>query len=411
MSWAYKTSSPSWSRHDERGVWSLTLTASGAEAGGLDKRELLRKPEYEEHGLWMWSAWYIGGLILLVSKRYVKKHWELMHYIHAFVGYFVLAITIIFIVKISKWEPHGLHTIVGYICVIITIPGALTGSVTATLMRVYNGDKDWAEKEKVTYIAKIHRWFGYVMLALGCFSISSGLGNYYGEKLEDDPMKVLAPLNATTFVILIIIFEVIYRVRNKFSLGQVKTPSEEKSSIKSYTPEQLDEEVKAGKPLVVFDNLVLDMAGYERNHPGGKFVLTHNYGRDISKFFFGGYNLVQVPGLRPHHHSQAALDIVRTMIVGVIKGQFEVSDRRFRIAECNKMSDNTATFTFETIDDGATPVDNLKRWYNDPAMIGRHFLVFSAAATRIKRQYTICSSMNPAVMTALIKFADTTISA
>ena len=75
------------------------------------------------------------------------------------------------------------------------------------------------------------------------------------------------------------------------------------------------------------------------------------------------------------------------------------------------MSDNTATFTFETIDDGATPVDNLKRWYNDPAMIGRHFLVFSAAATRIKRQYTICSSMNPAVMTALIKFADTTISA
>ena len=236
MSWAYKTSSASWSRHDERGVWSLTLTASGAEAGGLDKRELLRKPEYEEHGLWMWFAWYIGGLILLVSKRYVKKQWKLMHYIHALVGYFVLAVTIIFIVKISKWELGGLHTIVGYICVIITIPGAITGSMTATLMRFYNGDKDWAEKEKVTYIAKIHRWAGYVMLFLGCFSISSGLGIYYGGMLDDDPLSVLSKLNGITFCILIIIFEVIYRVRNKYSLGQVKTPSEEKSSIKSYTP-------------------------------------------------------------------------------------------------------------------------------------------------------------------------------
>ena len=81
-------------------------------------------------------------------------------------------------------------------------------------------------------------------------------------------------------------------MRNRFSLGHVKTPPEEKSSIKTYTPEELDKEVKAGKPLVVFDNLVLDVDGYERNHPGGKFVLTHNYGRDISKFFFGGYNLV-----------------------------------------------------------------------------------------------------------------------
>jgi len=46
--------------------------------------------------------------------------------------------------------------------------------------------------------------------------------------------------------------------------------------------------------------------------------LTHNYGRDISKFFFGGYNLVQVQGKKPKHHSQAALDIVRSLVVGVI---------------------------------------------------------------------------------------------
>jgi cytochrome b involved in lipid metabolism len=27
------------------------------------------------------------------------------------------------------------------------------------------------------------------------------------------------------------------------------------------------------------------------NHPGGKFVIEHNIGRDVSKFFYGGYSL------------------------------------------------------------------------------------------------------------------------
>ena len=77
--------------------------------------------------------------------------------------------------------------------------------------------------------------------------------------------------------------------------------------------------VDSGRPLVIFDNLVLDLNGFERIHPGGKFNLTHNLGRDISKFFFGGYSLVNIPKRTPHHHSQAALDIVKTLVVGVLK--------------------------------------------------------------------------------------------
>ena len=72
---------------------------------------------------------------------------------------------------------------------------------------------------------------------------------------------------------------------------------------------------------MIFDNLVLNLDGYERIHPGGKFNLTHNYGRDISKFFFGGYSLIQAKHKEPMKHSQAALDIVKTLVVGVIEGQ------------------------------------------------------------------------------------------
>jgi len=113
---------------------------------------------------------------------------------------------------------------------------------------------------------------------------------------------MLGPLSMLSFVLLVIIFETIYRCRNKYSLGHIKT-LEVDGKVVSFTPEEIDNQVKAGKQLVIFDNLVLNLDGYYWRHPGGKFNLTHNYGRDISKFFFGGYNLVNVKGKRPTHHS------------------------------------------------------------------------------------------------------------
>ena len=70
-----------------------------------------------------------------------------------------------------------------------------------------------------------------------------------------------------------------------------------------YSAEKIDEYVRGGIPLLIFDNLVLNLNGYEKMHPGGKFVLKQNYGRDVSKFFNGGYSLIQGPGIKPHHHS------------------------------------------------------------------------------------------------------------
>ena len=47
--------------------------------------------------------------------------------------------------------------------------------------------------------------------------------------------------------------------------------------------------VSQGEKLVILDDLVLDMRPYLYNHPGGAFVIEHNIGRDISKYFYGGY--------------------------------------------------------------------------------------------------------------------------
>ena len=126
-----------------------------------------------------------------------------------------------------------------------------------------------------------------------------------------------------TFAVLVFIFESIYRIRNAYSMRLVETPAtiSKGGQLMVFSPEQIDQHVSVGKRLVIFDNLVLNLNGYERNHPGGKFNLTHNLGRDISKFFFGGYKLVNVPKSSPYTHSAGALDIVKTLVVGVIKGQ------------------------------------------------------------------------------------------
>lgn len=54
-------------------------------------------------------------------------------------------------------------------------------------------------------------------------------------------------------------------------------------------------------------------------------------------------------------------------------------------------------------------VDNLRMWYNDPMMLGKHFLVFSPEDPRVKRHYTICSSMNPQVKGELLNLAESII--
>ena len=57
------------------------------------------------------------------------------------------------------------------------------------------------------------------------------------------------------------------------------------------TEQQFNQQITNGRKLVILDDLVLDVIKFADEHPGGKFLLTHNTGRDISKFFFGGYSL------------------------------------------------------------------------------------------------------------------------
>ncbi len=62
------------------------------------------------------------------------------------------------------------------------------------------------------------------------------------------------------------------------------------------------------------DELVLDVSRYKFEHPGGKFLLEHCIGTDISKFFYGGYSL-EPKSVSPHRHSNLSRSIINSLVV------------------------------------------------------------------------------------------------
>ncbi len=93
----------------------------------------------------------------------------------------------------------------------------------------------------------------------------------------------------------------------------------EEKQLPIWSTHAIEEKVAEGEPLVICDNLVLRVDGYEKLHPGGKFTIVKNYGRDIAKFYYGNYTLTSDKYTVAHTHSGQANQILESMIVGVIE--------------------------------------------------------------------------------------------
>ena len=86
------------------------------------------------------------------------------------------------------------------------------------------------------------------------------------------------------------------------------------------TVEQFNKRVGNGEALAVLDDYVIDMTKFLNEHPGGRFSLEQNIGRDISKFFYGAYSLENIDVVEPHNHTSDARLIVNALIIGKLEG-------------------------------------------------------------------------------------------
>lgn len=84
--------------------------------------------------------------------------------------------------------------------------------------------------------------------------------------------------------------------------------------------------------MVLLDDMVLDMGDYMANHPGGKFAMEANIGRDVSKFFYGGYSLENINKVKPHKHSNAARKLVDKYAIGYLEKRAPIQKMKIKDA-------------------------------------------------------------------------------
>jgi len=97
-----------------------------------------------------------------------------------------------------------------------------------------------------------------------------------------DTWSPLGIVNVVLFFSVLFIAEVIFR-----AIRRKETPFV--SPSKTMKIADFDNLIQSGHKLVILDDLVLDVSQYMPEHPGGKFLIESNIGRDISKFFYGAY--------------------------------------------------------------------------------------------------------------------------
>lgn len=61
----------------------------------------------------------------------------------------------------------------------------------------------------------------------------------------------------------------------------------------------------------MLDDLVLDVSAFLDTHPGGRVVLERNLGKDVSRFFYGGYAAGK--NFYAYTHSGAAVMVSKTL--------------------------------------------------------------------------------------------------
>lgn len=145
------------------------------------------------------------------------------------------------------------------------------------------------------------------------------------------------------------------------------------------TTEQFNQRVKAGEKLVLLDDMVLDMGDYINKHPGGRFSMEANIGRDVSKYFYGGYSLENFGPKRvmPHTHSNDARRLVDKFAIGYLNS---VAHRnRFQIQETKPANGNGTTQTIVFKSD--TPIESeiIQNSLLNPLQIAKHYVVKSTA--------------------------------
>ena len=131
----------------------------------------------------MWVSWTLLAAVQVVTKRYMRRYYNLGQALHGFSGFFILMITFSMAIKalnqidwrISKFNAHAFFGLIAFVSVMFV--GTL-GIITGYFL--YYGEADHWGRNKEAHIrmGRIHRYLAWRLLLIGFIATSTGLAHY-----------------------------------------------------------------------------------------------------------------------------------------------------------------------------------------------------------------------------------------
>lgn len=342
----------------------------------------------------MYTAWGILCTLQIVSSRYLKILWNKNLLIHAISGFVTLIIFIAgFAVALNNFS--GKFVFVGhsqYSWVFVPFGFMIIlGGIVANVLRLKSR---WLT-QMATMVRRIHKFFAVFILLFSLLVIYKGMAQY----------ELMSGTKGVTYIfwahLAIVILLILICEALLFSFYNKKlTLFVDKEEWKDFTAQEFHNEVhNKCKKWAILDDMIVDLQPLLMHHPGGTFLLNIHVGRDISKFFYGGYQLETKNLFGPHKHSNMAYKIVQDITVGRLIQEAPLVESE--IKNSYQVNRHTKTFQFQTNQ------NVYKNYFSDINDIGKHFLINVKGDTAVYRHYTICSTMRPELYKALLKSVQT----
>ena len=268
----------------------------------------------------MWFAWTIIGICQVYTNRYMKHYWRWGQTLHTGLGIASGLLTLAGIIIILQWLGWAFyfdhwHNVAGILFMFLCEFLVMGGIFAISVRRFANFD--W-QTSKLLRTSSIHKYFGYFMIFAVQVAMTTGIirrATLDGTDSHKGELIGLVIFNLVLYFGSLGLGEYFHYKRLHTFIPLKGT----KEVIENMGRQQFEASLAQGQQLMLIDNLVIDVKEFANLHPGGRFVIRHNIGTDVSNFFFGGYCLEgNLQGISPgHKHSSYARMIVNDLAVAI----------------------------------------------------------------------------------------------
>lgn len=121
---------------------------------------------------------------------------------------------------------------------------------------------------------------------------------------------------------------------------------------------------------------MVDVSEFMKYHPGGNYLLKHNIGKDVSKYFYGGYSLDgNVMGVNAvgHFHSNFARKLVNELTIAKYES-LDASEEICNLSVKQRVTVVTQTVNFK-VAGKKQPIEHFRSFFPGLKDLGKNFLV------------------------------------